>query len=384
MTPQPKGRVPLALAHPSYRQPGVVTHGSGSLRAIAQKRPPGSTAFFMSGHATVRGAVEAAFKRRGLTLDTDSVIVKPRGEPDDHMVSWGAEFLSGRGFTQIVGIGGGSVMDWCRLSWAVSAGLLSLRTGRMAQRPAGVGRPEIWLVPTTCATGAEAAAIAVYSVDGHKVPVLSPDFVADHVVLDGRFLARLEDADLAEFLSDAISHAVEGYSSIVPSTLAKQSAVSALRLIFEWWPQAPSPHRNQSLMEAAYLAGVAASNCSVGIVHAFAHTIAAYGVGHAVGNAAGLLAGIATNAAAPALPELAAMCGLPGVDALASRIAPIVNLALDETERMAIGHVLQDPGRRRDVAVRMSVDGCLRSNPLPVDETGIDAFLTRVVHGVAQ
>jgi alcohol dehydrogenase class IV len=137
-------------------------------------------------------------------------------------------------------------------------------------------------------------------------------------------------------------------------------------------------------MEAAYLAGVAASNCSVGVVHAFAHTIAAYGVGHAVGNAAGLLPGIATNAAAPPLRELAAVCGLSGVDALVCRIAPIVNLALDGTERMAIAHVLQDPSRRHDVAVRMSGDACLRSNPLPLDDTAVDAFLTRVVRGVAQ
>ena len=96
-----------------------------------------------------------------------------------------------------------------------------------------------------------------------------------------------------------------------------------------------------------------------------------------------MLAGIATNAADPALPDLAARCGLASVDALAARVAPIVNEALGGTEALAIRHILQDPGRRHEVAERMSRDVCLRSNPIPLDGEGIDAFLARVIQHVA-
>lgn len=377
-----EGSLSLTLGYPSYRQPGFVTSGTGAIRTLAQDTPA-RAAFFVSGHGSVRAAVEASFQKRGVRLDPASVIVKPRGEPDHSMLTMGAEFLGRHAFTRIVGIGGGSVMDWCRLSWAVSTGMLSLTSGRMEHNGHAVARPEFWLAPTTCATGAEAASVAVYSAGGRKVPVVSPAFVADHVVLDGQFLAGLTPRDLACFLSDAMSHAIEAYGSIVPSALAKQSAVSALRLILDQWAHPPSTHRNQSLMEAAYLGGVAASNCSVGVVHAFAHTMAAYGVSHAAGNAAGLLAGIAANADAPALADLAEQCGLRGVDALSDRVAPIVAEALAGPEAAAIRLVLEDAGRRQDVVGRMSTDVCLRSNPIPLDGNAIDAFLTRVVQGLA-
>jgi len=372
----------LTLAYPSYRQPGFVTCGTGAIRTIAEEIPA-RAAFFISGQASVRAAVQASFDKRGVRLDPASVIVKPRGEPDDQMLIVGAEFLGRQAFTRIVGIGGGSVMDWCRLSWAVSAGMLSLASGRIAQTPRASARPELWLAPTTCATGAEAASVAVYSAGGQKVPIVSTAFLADRVVLDGQFIAGVGRQELACFLSDAMSHAIEAYSSILSSTLAKEAAVGALKLILDHWTRPPSSHRNQCLMEAAYLGGVAASNCSVGVVHALAHTLAAYGVTHSAGNAAGLLAGIATNAAAPALPDLAARCGLADVKALAQHVAPIVREALGGTEAMAIRHVLQDPGRRHDVADRMSKEVCLRSNPVPLDGRGIDAFLTRVVQRLA-
>jgi alcohol dehydrogenase class IV len=326
----------------------------------------------------VREAVEASFRKCGTALNQAHVIVKPQGEPDDDMVSRGAAFLGTHRFTKVVGIGGGSVMDWCRLSWAVSAGFLSLESGRINRDDHAANRPTFWLAPTTCATGAEAASVAVMTRQGRKVPVTSHAFVADHVVLDGQFLSGLARHDLACYLSDALSHAVEGYISIVPSTLAKQAAVSALRLILDHWDDAPSSHRDQSLMEAAYLGGVAASNCSVGVVHALAHTLASYGISHAAGNAAGLVAGIETNAGAPALQDLAASCGLTSADALAARIAPIVTEGLAPADALAIRQILQDRERRRDVAERMSRDVCLRSNPVPLDANGIDAFLTRV------
>jgi hypothetical protein len=61
-----------------------------------------------------------------------------------------------------------------------------------------------------------------------------------------------------------------------------------------------------------------------------------------------------------------------------------VTQALAGTEGRAINHVLQDPSRRREVASRMSLDVCIRSNPLQVDGKDIDAFLTRVVSGITR
>ena len=76
-----------------------------------------------------------------------------------------------------------------------------------------------------------------------------------------------------------------------PAALAKEAAFAALRLILEHYANASDASHAQTLMEAGYLGGVAAANCSVGAIHAFAHTMAAYGMPHGYANALGLIAG---------------------------------------------------------------------------------------------
>jgi alcohol dehydrogenase class IV len=370
------------LSYPSCRQPSVVTSGLGAVRALAHGGD-GRTAYFLSGNDRVRAAVEHAFHKRGTTLDSAAVIVKPRGEPEPRMVEAGAAFLQAGGFSRVAAIGGGSVLDWCRLSLGVAADLLSLPLGQMTARNRSSDRPELWLVPTTCASGAEAGSVAVFSASGRKVPLMSPAFLADHVLLDPQFLSWLSSEDVACCLCDALSHSIEAYLSIVPSTMAKHAASSALRLILQHWGDAPGAARDQYFMDAAYLGGVAAANCSVGVVHAFAHTMAAYGVPHAAANAAGLLPGLAANAASPALARLATACSLPDGAAIADAIRPIVLEAQHSTEGQAIRHVLADDARRRDIAGRMQEDACLRSNPVALTDDDIQLFLRRVVQQLA-
>ena len=239
---------------------------------------------------------------RDRILSEHQVIEKPAGEPTFDMIERGSKFLKTQDFVRIVAIGGGAVMDWCRLALASSEGIFSFDNGSVELSVSTRKTPELWLVPTTCATGAEAATVAVFT-DRKKVPVVSQHFLADRVILDGQFLEALESPLLANFLCDALSHAIEAYVSIVPCYLAKQAASGALWLILENVGKENDASRNDRLMEAAYLGGLAASHCSVGVVHAFAHTMASHGFSHARGNAMGLLAGISMNSDVPAMRE---------------------------------------------------------------------------------
>ena len=111
---------------------------------------------------------------------------------------------------------------------ARAAGLLG-RSGQIGpEASARIARPWMCLVPTTCASGAEGAAVAVFSDEGRKVPVASRSLLADHVVLDARFLESLTPFQLAASLGDVASHALEAFLSIVPNSLAKEGAFSAL------------------------------------------------------------------------------------------------------------------------------------------------------------
>ena len=374
----------LRISYPSLRQPGRVTLGSGSIKTVAEADGLQDTVFFLSSRNEVRVAVDAAFQKRGLSLGELQVCTKPPGEPSLEIIEFGADFLANRTPRRIVGIGGGSVMDWCRLAWAHQQGLLSTTSGTMEVPRLDKPRPAFWLIPTTCGTGAEAAAVAVYSCGGRKVAAVSDVFVAEQVVLDGRFLDRIPAGALADSLADTISHAIESYSSIVPNTLAKEAAVSALRLVLEHGSNPPDPCRNDRLMEAGYLGGVAASNCSVGVIHAFAHTVSRYGVSHGHANAISLGAGLTVNAAAPALQSLAHRVGLNGRHELMERLQPIVNSAIVGRDHRQLLAVLTDETHRVDIVNGIRSDVCLRSNPLPLGDPELRAFVDHVVEGLSR
>jgi alcohol dehydrogenase class IV len=373
----------LKRSFPTYRQPGAVTFGTGSVKALIESDDLTETAIFLSGQEEVRNTVVGSLHKYGHDLAEAYVITKPAGEPTYAMVQAGAAFLGHTPWRRIVGIGGGSVLDWCRLAWAASQAMLSLDDGRVSVQDAANFRPEFWLVPTTCGTGAEAANVAVFSVSGRKLPVVSTAFVADRVILDGQFLRCVSPPSLACSLCDTLSHAVEGFVSIVPCALAKEAAVSALRLILEHYDaEADDSHQLQHFMEAGYLGGVAAANCSVGAIHAFAHTMAAYQVPHGYANALGLIAGIYANQDTPAMHVLLRRLGVSTIETFVDWLTPIVRMALSYTVDVATGQLLREQKTREAISERMATDVCMRSNPKMLDAEARYAFLDRVLEMV--
>jgi alcohol dehydrogenase class IV len=371
--------------YPSHRQPAHVTFGTGSVRALVETGLDRRTVIFVTPQVTVRSAVDESWSRRGLSLDRAVVVEKPAGEPDREAILIGSQRLREHGSVErLVGLGGGSVLDWARLSWLHACGALDLETGRVRPQALAADRPEIWLIPTTCATGAEAAAVAVYTDRGRKVPVVSPALLASRVVLDGQFLKDAPPATLACWLGDLLSHAIEAFCSIVPGTLAKESAVSALRLVLDEAGAPQGSSRNERLMEAGYLAGVAASNCSVGIVHAFAHTIAGTGVPHGYANAVALPAGLSVNRDVPALEVLARRAGCASAADLSSAAARIVSGARAGDAGTRVRDALATIESRRDVAARMAADGCMRTNPFQPSAEQVERFLSDVLRSVEE
>lgn len=368
------------LSFPVFRQPRAVTFGSGSRKEIAFCVEPEQTVVFLSGQTTVRDKLATAWGEQSPLLDPKRVCVKPPGEPTRDAVRLGAEFLAGRCPQWIIGIGGGSVMDWCRLAWAEAAGALPAKFAASLTIPAdpSLDVPEFWLVPTTCATGAEAAAVAVVLDGGRKVPVLSELFLATRAVLDGQFLDGMSRRAMADAAGDALSHAIESFVSILQSPLAEDAAIGAIERIFAASDEVHSRH--DLLMEAGYLGGLAASNASVGAAHAFAHSVARFDVPHGRANAYALPAAIASNAKTPAMRRLIERLRLNGVDELLDRVRRATTaVATEEDHRLA--DRLQ--GVDRDVVVEaMLHDVCLRTNPFRLHGDDAAVFLDRIVEEI--
>ena len=373
----------LRVQYPTFVLPTAATFGTGSIRALAELDSLAETVFFLSASAPVREHVCSRFAKSGVDFAKLRTVEKPQGEPSRDMIREGAARLADAPYQRLVAIGGGSVMDWARLAWAESRGLLGPEGPLDALRSARRREPELWLVPTTCATGAEATGVAVYAGKDGLVPVVAAAFVADRVVLDGAFLAGADPARVALWLCDALSHAVEAYLSIVPGRLARVAALSALTSILEEHAETPTASRNERLMEAAYLAGVAVGNCSVGVIHAFAHTLSRYGVAHAAGNALGLAAGLEANATAPASEELWRRAGAASLDDLIARLCRVVRGAAGRTSGALVADLLRDSSTRERIRECMAADPCLRSNPLPLSRGALDRFLDRALEAAA-
>jgi alcohol dehydrogenase class IV len=332
----------------------------------------------------VREHLEARLAKAGVELASLRTIEKPPGEPTIDMIRAAAARLADGRCRRLVAIGGGSVLDWARLAWAESEGLLGEAGASEVLRNARRRDLELCLVPTTCATGAEATGVAVYSGKDALIPVLAPAFVADRVILDGGFLAGVDASQVSLWLCDALSHAVEAYLSIVPGRLAKAAALSALTSILETHPEAPSASRNERLMEAAYLAGVAVGNCSVGVIHAFAHTLSLHGVGHAAGNALGLVAGLEANAAAKSSGELWRRAGASSHHDLIEGVRSVVRSGAVRNDGRRVAELIRDGSTRERLLDQMAADPCLRSNPIRLERDALERFLDRVLEAAVE
>jgi acetaldehyde dehydrogenase/alcohol dehydrogenase len=216
--------------------------------------------------------------------------------------------------------------------------------------------------------------VAIYTCRGKKQPVVADEFVPSQVILDGRFLDAAEAGLLENSLSDALSHAIESYLSIVPNDLAKENAISALHLILENYPQPHETCRGERLMEAGYLGGLAAAHCSVGVVHAFAHTVSRWGVRHGHANALGLRAGIRANADTPAMQKLLKRFSLADTDELVAKVAPIVQRATAGGDHAALAKELCNEVAREEIVTGMLEDVCMRTNPRPLDRAAASRF----------
>lgn len=353
----------LKISYPVFRHAPAVILGRGSLRSL-QDLSDSDTTFLLSGDESVRRHVGDAVERAGGALSPENCLEKPAGEPTVTAIREAAAFLSGRPNGRLVAIGGGSVLDWARLSWAEARGVIDLGSGVLDQPSVGEQRPKFWLIPTTCGTGAEAADVVVYTRDdGTKASVVSPAFMAQLVVLDGGLLDTISAPEMAAFVCDALSHALESFLSVVPNALAKESALSALGLIFANFSPDPDRSQKDRLLEASFLAGVAAANCSVGIVHSFAHTIGAAGMSHGLANACALESGLAFNSQTPQMKGLLERLGLESVDSIIERIRPITEYALQNIEKHPLANRLREIDFRSEIAERMSEDITIRSNP---------------------
>jgi alcohol dehydrogenase len=207
------------------------------------------------------------------------------------VIDEGAAFCRSVGADSLISVGGGSAIDTAKGMAIVLTEGGSIRDHQGSSRLQRRQTPHI-SVPTTAGTGSEVSLyIVVKDHQRHeKMHFMEDRIIPDVAVLDPSVTTGMPPKLTAATGMDALTHAIEAYTSLNRNPIADGLALQAIRLIGRWLPVAvENPNdkiaRGQMLL-AANIAGLAFNSTGVGLVHAMAHVVGArYGVHHGTANA---------------------------------------------------------------------------------------------------
>jgi len=190
----------------------------------------------------------------------------------------------------LIGIGGGSPMDTMKAVGAVvtNGGSITEYIGKKIENHL----PPMVAIPTTAGTGSEATKVSIITNTETDVKMLlnDPKLMATIAVVDPIFTLTAPPSVTAATGVDALTHAIEAYTSVKAYQLTNIFARAAVRRIFENIKEVHTNGANyyarREMAEAALEAGIAFSNASVTIVHGMSRPIGAlFHVAHGLSNA---------------------------------------------------------------------------------------------------
>jgi len=224
------------------------------------------------------------------------VFAEVEPEPSLQTVHRGAEVALAHEPDWIVGLGGGSCMDAAKAIWFLYE--------RPDMDPANISpflsyglraKARLIAIPTTSGTGSEVTygTILTDREEGRKLGLGASELIPDLAILDPRFVMNLPPQITADTGIDALTHAVEGYTSTCRNDLCDGLCLKAIQLVFDFLPRAyeqgaNDPEARERMHNAASIGGLAFGNSMSALAHAMGHALGA--VFHAPhGRAVGLL-----------------------------------------------------------------------------------------------
>lgn len=251
----------------------------------------GNKAFIVTGrHVAVSNMMKqltALLDENGIDCVTFDGIT---GEPTDTMIENGVKMLKSSGCDFIIGIGGGSPLDSAKAiaAMAVNEGSIADYNGKEIT---GEILP-LAAIPTTAGTGSEATKFTVItdSEKGIKMLLKGDVLVPKLAIVDSSFTIGAPKSVISATGLDALTHAVEAYTSRKAFSMTDTLAVSAVKRIMKYLPIAYKEPDNSLAREqmsiAALEAGICINNSSVTIVHGMSRPIGAlFHVPHGMSNA---------------------------------------------------------------------------------------------------
>ena len=306
---------------------GTSYHGFGAIKEIVNE-------IHSRGFRKIFVASDPDLLKFGVTAKVTSLLdeakipyeiysdIKPN--PTIQNVQHGVEAFKGSGADAIVAIGGGSSMDTSKAIGIIIANP-EFEDVRSLEGVAPTKNPcvPIIAVPTTAGTAAEVTINYVITdvekqrkfvcVDPHDMPIVA--------VVDPDMMSSMPKGLTASTGMDALTHAIEGYTTKAAWEMTDMFHIEAIRLISESLRDAVAnkPEGREKMALAQYIAGMGFSNVGLGIDHSMAHTLSAhYDTPHGVACAMLLPISMEFNRdyTGTKYREIARVMGVEGVDAM--------------------------------------------------------------------
>lgn len=272
--------------------PRYIYTGENALEQAAETlKKSGRKTLVVSGTVTSKQEcfAECVKLLNGLGIET-AEFTEISGEPTDITANAGLAAYNENGCDSLLAIGGGSALDTMK---AIAA--LSVRVGRIADcvgKPVTEELPFMTAVPTTAGTGSEATRFTVITdtETGVKMLIGGASLIPDCAIVDPIYTLTAPKGITAATGLDALTHAIESYTSRKAQPLTDAMALSAVKRIFANLPAAYRDGENirarSEMSIAALEAGISINNASVTLVHGMSRPIGAlFHVPHGISNA---------------------------------------------------------------------------------------------------
>lgn len=306
-----------------FLTPAVIRTGAHALAdAAPQLAALGQRPLLVTDPTMVRlGNAEAVLHVLRAGGQTPTVFDGVVGEPTDVIVGEAlAAYEAGR-CDCLVAVGGGSPLDTMK-----AVALLAAQGGDIAGYLGQVCQgtlPPMAAIPTTAGTGSETTQFTIITDTrtGIKMLLKGPCLLPQLAILDPDMTLSVPPAVTAATGIDALTHAIEAYTSRKAQPLTDTLAKSAIARIFTHLPtcfaQGDNAAARGEMAMAALEAGMAFGNASVTLVHGMSRPIGAlFHVAHGLSNAMLLTTCLAY--ALPGCPErfadLGRLIGLADAD----------------------------------------------------------------------
>lgn len=218
-------------------------------------------------------------------------------DPSLDTVKKGAAFMAEFQPDWIIGLGGTSAIDAAKAMWVI----YEHPDITFEQMITAFGIPELRkkarfaAIPSTSGTGTETTSLAVITdrEKGVKYPLASHELQPDVAIVDGDLCKSMPPHITANTGMDALTHAIEAYTSNIDDNYADAFAKGSIQLIFDNLKKATENPQDgtirQNMHDASALAGYAFTNAWLGIVHSMAHQMGGvFGIPHGRANALAL------------------------------------------------------------------------------------------------